>query len=230
MNDKRNKSEIESSRLAEAAAQRLAAGTASDGELQAWCAELSRLTPVAGSPRTEGAGEKLAEVASHEMLADSAELRAGWDRLCQSLTQLDANWDERPFLASLEREERAARHRIVWSLALSLSLAGMVIGAFVWLDARSQATVGQLVASGSLRPRELGRETAVAGSPTTNGAASSAAAQAAFGWDDGLDEQLNEVEESLVVLQSQWRGGASDGERLLERLESMRSEWEAETL
>ncbi|MFO0904570.1 MAG: hypothetical protein U0939_16315 [Pirellulales bacterium] len=155
-----------------------------------------------------------------------AEWREGWSVLSRALAEQDARGDRGPWAigewaAAVDREERAARRRVAWSLALSLSLVALFVGAFQWLDQRSQVAIDRMARDGESR---RAAEVADAGGTPENSVDSS------FEWDDELDERLEEAQESLVVLRAQWRGGDGSGEWLSERMESLRSEWEAESL
>lgn len=176
-----------------------------------------------------GAGPGEAVDAVTPLDGEAAEWRDAWSGFCRTLAASDAAWAPGPLLADLERRERAARRRVVWSLTLALSWTVLVLGACGWLE--------RLTRSGTGRGREIATATVPGHSggvprstPTAeNRTASGSVTDLPGAWNDELDDQLRAARESLVSLRSDWTGG-DDLSALSQRLEELRGEWEEGSL
>lgn len=161
---------------------------------------------------------------SGELDRETASLREGWVALCDTLAASDTAWDDRVLVQAMAREERAARRAAGWSLAMALSLVGIVVGAFAWLDRLAQDTAQHVAHVAMTRTPEAdwpGKS--VGGTPSTDGAATRE-------WNDELDRQLIDAQETLVSIRAAW-GESTDRVGLLsERLEELRSEFDGEAL
>jgi len=159
-----------------------------------------------------------------ELDHETASLRDGWVSWCESLAASDTAWDDRALVTAMAREERAARRAVWWSLAVALSMIGIVVGAFTWLDRRAQGTARHMAQVA--RARALVAE---APGVSADGAKSTDNAET-WAWNDELDEQLVAAQETLVLIRTTWVGPTDQVGLLSQRLEELRSEFADEAL
>jgi hypothetical protein len=151
--------------------------------------------------------------------AETEQLREGWTVLGRLLEAADADFDEQALLVCVQGRRRP--HQWYWLGATALATSLLLAVSAAWLWSRS---VGQPGAPAV--PEVAGSPTGA--SPQKSATTADTADAKYLGWDDAWDEQLAQVDQTLVALHS-W-SDPSDASFLIvdQQLQQISQEMQAE--